>query len=470
MPIFPICTIFALPHHGWRQPGIAARHNTLMSRIGLIISTEYRSRVKKKSFILTTFLTPVLFACLIMLPVWLASIGSNEEKRVAIVDNTGLYASLFAALETDDNMVIEVAGRPVEELKDDEARDYTAIVLISADLAQNPDAVTIYSHTQVPREVTRLVESTLSDYVERKKLESYNIAGLQQMIADAHTEIHASTVKWNDAGEETSSNTDIAIAVGMISTLVIYMFIFVSGGQVMSSVVQEKANRIVEVMVCSVKPWELMWGKIISVALVCLTQIVLWFLLTGLLTGIIGGVAGIGMASAQTGDPARMMEAAAGTSPAELGALGEVLHSLASINWVQLILLFVVYFIGGYLLYASLFAAIGAAVDSEADTQQFMTPITIIVIFALYAGIYSAENPDGPLALWCSMIPFTSPIVMMVRLPFDVPGWQIAASLALLALTIVGTTWIGSKIYRVGILMYGKKPSWKEMVKWLKYK
>ena len=204
-----------------------------MNKIGLIISTEYSSRVKKKSFILTTFLTPVLFALIIMLPVWLASIGNNEEKRVAIVDNTGLYTDLFSRVETDDNMTIEVAGQPVEELKDDETRDYTAIVLISDDLMRNPDAVTIYSHTQVPREVTRLVENTLSDYVERKKLESYNIAGLEQIIADAQTEIHAETVKWNDAGEETSSNTDIAIAVGMISTLVIYMFIFVSGGQVM---------------------------------------------------------------------------------------------------------------------------------------------------------------------------------------------------------------------------------------------
>lgn len=444
---------------------------TLMNKIGLIISTEYSSRVKKKSFILTTFLTPVLFALIIMLPVWLASIGNNEEKRVAIVDNTGLYTVLFSRVETDDNMTIEVAGQPVEELKDDETRDYTAIVLISDDLMRNPDAVTIYSHTQVPREVTRLVENTLSDYVERKKLESYNIAELEQIIADAQTEIHAETVKWNDAGEETSSNTDIAIAVGMISTLVIYMFIFVSGGQVMSSVVQEKANRIVEVMVCSVKPWELMWGKIISVALVCLTQIVLWFVLTGFLTVVISIAAGISTDAGQMADTMQMMEMAGGTaSPVELGVLGEVFHSLASINWLQLIVLFVVYFIGGYLLYASLFAAIGAAVDNEADTQQFMTPITIVVLFALYAGIYSAENPDGPLALWCSMIPFTSPIVMMVRLPFDVPGWQIAVSLALLALTIVGTTWIGSKIYRVGILMYGKKPSWKEMVKWLRYK
>ena len=243
------------------------------------------------------------------------------------------------------------------------------------------------------------------------------------------------------------------------------MFIFVSGAQVMNSIVQEKVNRIVEVMVCSVRPWELMWGKIIAVGLTCLTQMALWAVLTMMIVGMAMGVMGIDMSGLQGGPVAGMA-----VEMQEVSALGEHFEVLWSIDWGFVAVMFLVYFVGGYLLYSSMFAAIGASVDNESDTSQFMTPITLVVLFALYAGMYSAENPDGPLAFWCSMIPFTSPIVMMVRVPFDVPMWQLGLSLGLLALTIVGTIWLSAKIYRVGILMYGKKPTVKELIKWIKYK
>jgi ABC-2 type transport system permease protein len=212
------------------------------------------------------------------------------------------------------------------------------------------------------------------------------------------------------------------------------MFIFVSGAQVMNSVVQEKVNRIVEVMVCSVKPWELMWGKIIAVGLTCLTQMALWAVLTGLIVGVAMGVMDLDLAEISA---SQAMGANMPSDVQELSGMNSSLSALLSIDWGFVFVMFVIYFIGGYLLYSSLFAAIGASVDNEEDTNQFMMPITIIVLFALYAGIYSAENPDGPLAFWCSMIPFTSPMVMMVRIPFDVPIWQLGLSLGLLALTIV---------------------------------
>ena len=259
-------------------------------------------------------------------------------------------------------------------------------------------------------------------------------------------------------------DSDIASIVGILATMLIYMFIFVSGSQVMSSVVQEKVNRIVEVMVCSVRPWELMWGKIIAVGLTCLTQMALWAVLTLLIVGVAMGVMGIDMLELQevqaTGMAVEMQD---------VSLLGTQLEVLGSINWGFVAVMFLVYFAGGYLLYSSMFAAIGASVDNESDTSQFMTPITLVVLFALYAGMYSAENPDGPLAFWCSMMPFTSPIVMMVRVPFDVPIWQLVLSLGLLVLTIIGTIWLSAKIYRVGILMYGKKPTMKEIMKWLRY-
>ena len=437
-----------------------------MSKIGLIISREYRNRVVKKSFLWMTFLTPVLMAALIVVPIWLASIKDDEERVVAVVDQTGLYVELFDGLECED-CVFEVVDE-APELRFDtsifpEESEYMAFVIIDDDLSVGANAVTIYSQKQFPSSVRRFIESALENYVEEQKLASYNIPKLKEMIDDARVDVRAKTYKLSDEGV-TSSDSDIASIVGILATMLIYMFIFVSGSQVMNSVVQEKVNRIVEVMVCSVRPWELMWGKIIAVGLTCLTQMVLWAVLTMMIVGVAMGVMGIDMSGLQGGPAAGMA-----VEMQDVSALGEHFEVLWSIDWGFVAVMFLVYFVGGYLLYSSMFAAIGASVDNESDTSQFMTPITLVVLFALYAGMYSAENPDGPLAFWCSMIPFTSPIVMMVRVPFDVPVWQLGLSLGLLALTIVGTIWLSAKIYRVGILMYGKKPTVKELIKWIKY-
>lgn len=439
-----------------------------MSKISIIIAQEYRNRVAKVSFLLLTFLMPVLFMAIIIVPVWLSSIDGGDEKEIVVVDQTSLYDNLFEGMSKDDMKFVvlkEQSSDEIEDLRTIKLDNYRAFVLITEDLGVNPRAINIYCEKQVPRDVSRYVESSLSKYIEQKKLESYNIEGLQQMIADAKTDVKATVLKMKDDGSTKNSNADVASIVGMFATMLIYMFIFVSGSMVMSSIVQEKSNRIVEVMVCSVKPWEMMWGKIISIALVCFTQIALWGILTSALVFIVSGIADIDLSAiSQT--------AAAAQTPADISSLSgveEVIASVMSINWFFIGAMFIVYFICGYLLYASLFAAIGASVDNEADTQQFMMPITIIVLFAFYAGIYSAQNPDGPLAFWCSIIPFSSPIVMMVRLPFDVPAWQILLSILLLVITIIGTIWLSAKIYRIGILMYGKKPSWRELIKWLRY-
>ena len=251
--------------------------------------------------------------------------------------------------------------------------------------------------------------------------------------------------------------------------MLIYMFIFVYGAQVMSSVVQEKTNRIVEVLICSVKPFELMMGKIISIALVGLTQFGIWLLLTIGLVVVAGQFLGGSVNPETMVNVQQMGDAAAIQQASSELNFDNIMAMIMSVNPFELISYFIIYFIGGYLLYASIFAAIGSAVDNETDTQQFMLPVTIPIIFAIYAAIYGAQNPDGPLAFWCSMIPFTSPIVMMVRLPFGVPMWEKLLSVAILIASFIGTTWMSAKIYRTGILMYGKKPSWKEMWKWLKY-
>lgn len=445
-----------------------------MSKIGLIISREYRNRVVKKSFLWMTFLTPVLMAALIVVPIWLASIKDDEERVVAVVDQTGLYVELFETLKSDE-CSFEVlreqgVGNDFEfsDFSSQFSSDYMAFVIISDDLAVNANAVTIYSQKQVPSSIRRFIESSLVDYVEEQTLASYNIPKLKEMIEDARVDVKATTYKLSEEGV-TTSDSDIASIVGILATMLIYMFIFVSGSQVMNSVVQEKVNRIVEVMVCSVRPWELMWGKIIAVGLTCLTQMALWVVLTMMIVGVAMGVMDISLMDGGVLQTSSVMGAVS-EGGAQFSTLNSQLSILLSIDWGFVVVMFFVYFVGGYLLYSSMFAAIGASVDNELDTSQFMTPITLVVLFALYAGMYSAENPDGPLAFWCSMIPFTSPIVMMVRVPFDVPMWQLGLSLGLLALTIVGTIWLSAKIYRVGILMYGKKPTVKEIIKWIKYK
>ena len=341
------------------------------------------------------------------------------------------------------------------------------MLVISGDLSENPKAAALYSDKQVNLELKSYISGMLSKFVEQQKLAAYNIPNLKEMVEKSKANIDIPTIKWGDNGQEKEGSAELALGIGMISAFVIYMFIIIYGAQVMSGVVQEKTSRIVEVIISSVKPFELMMGKIIGIALVGLTQFFMWVILTGSIlfigTRFIGGV---DMASVQQANQAGMQSMTAAQSPGEIQQLFALLHGF---DFMQIILLFVLYFLGGYLLYASLFAAVGSAVDSETDTQQFSLPLTLPIIFAIYAAIYSAQNPDGPLAFWCSMIPFTSPIVMMVRLPFDVPAWQIILSLTILVLSFIGTTWMAGKIYRTGILMYGKKVTWKEMMKWLRY-
>ncbi len=423
----------------------------------------------KKSFIILTFLTPLLFAGMITVPLWLSNIKDNTKKHIIVVDRLGLYHDV---LKSNDTYVFDFVDKPVEQIKTENSKkdenEFTALLLISGDLAKDPKAVTLYSEKQVNLELKTYISGLLNKYVEQEKLAAYNIPNLKEMVEKSKANIDIPTIKWGENGQDKEGSAELALAIGMISAFVIYMFIIIYGAQVMSGVVQEKTSRIVEVMISSVKPFELMMGKIIGIAMVGLTQFLMWVILTMAISftasQFIGG--GVDMASLQQANQMGLHSMSAAQNPSEIQQMLSMLHGF---DFLQIIVLFVVYFLGGYLLYASLFAAVGSAVDSETDTQQFSLPLTLPIIFAIYAAIYSAQNPDGPLAFWCSMIPFTSPIVMMVRLPFDVPVWQIILSLSILILSFIGTTWMAGKIYRTGILMYGKKVSWKEMWKWLRY-
>jgi len=440
-----------------------------MSKISLIIKREYSTRVMKKSFIILTFLTPILFAVMIAVPLWLSSIKDSTKKHIVVIDKTHSYSQVFKNNET---YVFDFVDKPVEEIKKENAdkkdNEFTALLVITDDLSKNPKAIALYSEKQVNLELKSYISGKLNKQVEQQKLEAYNIPNLKDMVEKSHTDIDIPTIKWGDNGQEKEGSAELALVIGMISAFVIYMFIIIYGAQVMAGVIQEKTSRIVEVIISSVKPFELMMGKIIGIALVGLTQFFMWVILTGSILFIGSRFLGSGtdLASMQQANQMGIQSMTATQSPGEMQQLFAMLHGF---DFMQIIVLFVLYFLGGYLLYASLFAAVGSAVDSETDTQQFSLPLTLPIIFAIYAAIYSAQNPDGPLAFWCSIIPFTSPIVMMVRLPFDVPAWQIILSLSILVLSFIGTTWMAGKIYRTGILMYGKKTTWKEMWKWMKY-
>lgn len=415
-----------------------------MNKTMLIIRREYLTRVKKKSFILLTLLMPFIFAALIFVPLALSLIKDSSDKTVYVVDPSDHYAPLF---QNGGGWTFS------QQPKDDDAfydkdSGVEAVILINGDPATNEQAVQIHSRNQVPADLIAITENTIGNQVRQDKLAAYGIDSLDRIIADVQKPIHAITMQRDSDGSTKITNADIATAAGFLFTFLIYMFVMSYGAMVMQSVMEEKTNRIVELMVSAVSPFQLMLGKIVGIALVGLTQLAVWVLmLTAILTA------------------AGQMFGTGGTGEATI-----MLSALMNLPFFEITLLFILFFIGGYLLYASLFAAIGASINAQEDAQQFMTPMIVIMVFAMYAGLYSAENTNGPLAFWSSMFPLTSPIVMMVRIPHGVPLWQELLSLGLLFGTCLACVWVSGKIYRIGILLYGKKPNLKEMVKWIRYK
>ena len=437
-----------------------------MSKIWIIIQREFMTRVKKKSFILLTILMPFIFAALIVVPLMLATIQGDEQKTVMVVDKTGRYVG---SLKSTANY----AFVPTADNKDEfytEDSEVEAVVQITADLAKNPKAVTIYSPREVKAELLSYVETCLGEQVRREKLSAYNIPELETIIADIQTDFHVATVKRNAEGDETSSNTYIAMTAGFIFTFLIYMFVMSYGGMVMQSVMEEKTNRIVELMVSSVKPFQLMMGKIIGVALVGFVQLAIWGVMLSIILLVCGSVFGLSTAPAVPAVAGADAQMAAVAQQAGGGEAAEIMSALMGLPYAELGIMFVLYFVGGYLLYASFFAAVGASINAQEDSSQFIMPVVLIMVFGLYAAMYSAENTNGPLAFWASIFPLTSPIVMMVRIPFGVPWWEEVLSLGLLFATSMAFVWISARIYRVGILMYGKKPSLREMLKWVRWR
>jgi hypothetical protein len=433
-----------------------------MKKIGIVTKREYLRRVNKKSFIILTLFTPLIFTALIFVPLWLSTIKSDDVHDVAVLDRTGKYASLFKDTDKFRFVSFDGSAESAAKAKENNSGMY-AFLEITEDLLENPNAVALYSDKQIPADLKRDVNNTLSRFLEEEKRATFNIPNLDEIIKNSRVNINVQTIKWGKDGVANKSSFELTSAVGFIFSFIIYMFMMMYGAMVMQGVMEEKTNRIVEIMVSSVRPFDMMMGKIIGIGLVGLTQVFIWCALTGVMVSVVGVFFG---ASTGAGMNAGLNQ----PGIAEMqGAADNMLSVLMSFNFIEIISYFVLFFIGGYISYASLYAAIGSAVDNPEDAQQFMTPMMIVLIFAIYAGIYSVQNPDGPMAFWCSLIPFTSPIVMMVRIPFGIPFWQVLVSLVLLYSSAVFSVWVSSRIYRIGILMYGKKPSFKEIGRWIKY-
>jgi ABC-2 type transport system permease protein len=453
-----------------------------MNKISVIIRREYITRVRKKSFIIMTLLAPVMMAALIVVPTLVMTNQDADFKKIAVIeDKSDLFKNVIP--DTKDIDFVYLDNVNLEDLKNNfEQAGYYGILYISPEIINTPNAIQLISKKQPPISVLQHIENSLEKEIERQKLLTYNIEHLDEIMKNVDTKVSVQTISIDESGKVKETSTGISMALAYIGGFLMYMLVFIFGTQVMRGVIEEKTSRVVEVIISSVKPVQLMMGKIIGIALVGLTQFLIWVMLTmGIVTIVKSSVFPKDSLEQMTQNlPQNLMSSdipqvsgsnsGASAIPSKIDPeFAKIFSSALNQPWGLIIICFIFYFATGYLLYASIFAAIGSSVDNETETQQFMLPVTIPIILGLFVAMGTMQNPESSLSFWFSMIPLTSPIVMMARIPFGVPYWQIGVSMLIMVISFLGFVWMAGKIYRTGILMYGKKTSWKEMWKWLRY-
>jgi ABC-2 type transport system permease protein len=452
-----------------------------MNKISVIIKREYVTRVRKKSFIIMTLLTPILMAALFVVPALVMTNQDKEHKKIAVIEDG--QAPIFRNVipDTKDAEFVYLSDVKFEDLKTTfEKAGYYGILYISHEILHTPNAIQLISKKQPPIGLLEHIERSLEKDIERQLLLSYKIENLDQILKDVRKNVDIQTKSIDDSGIEKQTSTGIAMALAYLGGFLMYMLVFMFGAQVMRGVIEEKVSRVVEVIISSVKPYQLMLGKIVGVALVGLTQFLVWIMLT---VGIVLAIKTAAIPKDTMQQITQGMDVMNQNTPQSTVQTKDISNKFnftpefqkqfaSAMNqpWGLFLICFVFYFITGYLLYASVFAAIGSAVDNETETQQFMLPVTIPIILGLFIAMGTMQNPESSLSFWASMIPLTSPIVMMARIPFGVPYWQIGVSMLIMVISFMAFVWMAAKIYRTGILMYGKKTSWKEMWKWLRYR
>ena len=459
-----------------------------MSKISLIIRREYLTRIRKRTFIVMSVLGPLIFAAYVLIPMYFATLEDKEEKRIVVIDNSGLFTRQgsdgpeFTVEETETLKFQVVQGVPIETFKETfEESGYYALLFIPANILSSNSSL-IYSTKQTSVEISEYLKRSMEGQIKDLKLAQHEIEDIERILAEVETSIHVRNIKWTKDGKTQESNTAVVMGIGYLGGMLIFFFIFFFGSQVMRGVIEEKVSRIIEVIVSSVKPYQLMMGKIIGVGLTGLTQFLIWMILSAVLVSGLKAAffPELNQSPTEQVVASDLFDQDAGVQNLEnqspdllanedMDTAQEIFASLKSINAGVMIGSFLFFFIFGYLLYAAMFAVIGSAVDNETDTQQLIFPVILPLILGIYVMISAINNPDNALAFWFSIIPFTSPVVMMVRIPFGVPWRQLALSGSLLIATFLGMTWVAAKVYRTGILMYGKKASYREIWKWLRY-
>jgi ABC-2 type transport system permease protein len=434
-----------------------------MQKIWLIVQREYITRVQKRSFIIMSILGPVLLALVMVLPIWLAS-SAGDNKLIEVVDESGLFTNKFSDTE---KLKFIYSNSALEDAKSNLSKNnYDGLLYIPQLDLNQPKGIALFSEKSPSPMLQSMIEKTIKREIEDLKLSN---SGIDKTVLDnIRTAVDIKTITLSDDGEKANSS-DAAMIIGYLGGMLIYFFIFLYGAQIMRGVIEEKTNRIVEVVISSVKPFQLMMGKILGVGAVALTQFFIWVVLSMAVTSAVSSFFNLSrFESEQISQTMGQIESTAGMEKAM--KVNEVLTAAASVNIPLVVACFAFYFLGGYLMYGALFGAVGAAVDNETDSQQFMLPITMPLLLSIISLSAVIADPNGTLAFWLSVFPLTAPVVMMIRIPFIGASWDLYLSAAILIGAFIGAVWLAGRIYRVGILMYGKKPTYKEIGKWLFYK
>ena len=436
------------------------------SKIGIIIAREFLQRVTKKSFIITTILFPVLMIGLMIAPALIMAFSTTETKEIYVIDHSGIVAQ---NLKSSDEVSFVIADEGAPDTLRTHGNSY-GVLFIGNNIVEKPGNVQLYTGEASSMAVERTITSQMEEIIKDEKLKQYNIENINEILRNVETTVTLQTFRTDSDNEEsTSSSTMVSYAIGTLLSLVLYMFLLMYGQMVMTSIIEEKNNRVLEVMVSSVKPTQLMVGKILGIGSVAVTQIAIWGVLISSAVGILLPMLLPADIMAQaTALNAGTLDSSASNVDADLLGVIAAAGNVAYI--VKLFALMAAFLLGGFLFYASMFAAIGSAVDNIQDASQLQTAAIMPIIIALVISMSVATDPNSPLAFWTSLVPFTSPMIMMMRIPFGIATWEIALSLGILYISIIGMIWIAAKIYRVGIFMYGKKPSLKELIRWINYK
>ena len=436
-----------------------------MNKIGIIIAREFNERVRKKSFIITTLLMPILMIGMMAAPTLMMIFAKGEQKTLMVIDNSGVVAP---QLESSDDVIFESVDLSLEEARADDS--IFGVLWIGERVVEQPSEVKLYTNSSSSMSLEESISAQIEKIIERERLKRYDIEGLEDIMKNLEASVTMTTYRndqSSDGSDEQATSSTVSYLIGLVLGMMLYMFLIIYGSMVMTSVIEEKGSRVLDVLVSSVSPFQLMMGKILGVAAVAVTQIAIWGVL----------VCGIGATALPALMPEDMMQSVEAVQAGQM-TLAEADMDIETISALSLatdisglVMMFVwllLFLLGGFLFYSAMFAAVGSAVDSIQDANQLQTPITVPIILAIILAMSVFNDPNSPLAFWGSVIPFTSPVVMMARIPFGIPTWQIALSLVLLYISVAGMAWVAGKIYRVGIFMHGKKPSFKELMSWVR--